>query len=201
MHCEQFNRRGTFVLAAACLFLASTAMASATTYDCNIPGKTLSIIVDPADPYRPRVVGNDNGVANPNDIKFVMEVTDGGFATPFAEFVFEGDSGGTLSYENMLYDCRVAQPSAAVNAAVATAGPLLETPGLSYGGKVRRGPGMQHAQVGSLAEGERIKIIRNTGVHFNGFDWFEVQRGDLIGYHWGGLICSNQPVPGVLQQC
>lgn len=202
MQSEQIKRRSILVLAAAGgLLLATATMASAATYDCNIPGKTLSIIIDPADPYRAPVVSNDNGVANPTDIKFVMEVTDGGFATPFAQFTFEGNSGGTLAYENMLYDCRVAQPSAGVTTAVATAGPLLEAPGQSYGGKVRSGPGMQHAQVGSLAEGDRIKIIRNTGVHFNGYDWFEVQQGDLVGYHWGGLMCSNQPVAGIFQQC
>lgn len=199
MHREQFNRRGTLVLVATGLLLATATMASAaTTYDCNIPGKTLSIIIDDADPYRPRVVSNDNGVANPDDVKFTMEVFDGGFSAPGAEFLFEGE-GGTLAYENMLYDCRI--QSAGTATPVANAGALLETPGLSYGGKVRSGPGMQHAQVGSLAEGDRIKIIRNAGVHFNGYDWFEVQQGDLVGYHWGGLMCSNQPVPGVLQQC
>ena len=158
MQSKQINRRGTLVLAAAGLFLASSTLASAATYDCNIPGKTLSMIIDPADPYRAPVVSYNNGVANPSDIQFVMEVTDGGFATPFAQFVFEGNSGGTLAYENMLYDCRVTQAPAAVTTAVATAGPLLETPGQSYGGKVRSGPGMQHAQVGSLAEALTLAV-------------------------------------------
>lgn len=198
MLCELLNRRGTGALLAAAVFLASATMASAAVYDCDLRGQTLSIIVDPADPYRAPVVGNQNGVADPSDVKFVMEPFDGGWSTPFADFIVDGDAG-TLSLEGMEYECRV--PLSGPVIPVNTAGALLETPGLSFGGKVRSGPGTQYQQVGSLSQGDRIKIIRSSGVHFDGYDWFEVQQGNLVGYHWGGLMCSNQPVAGILQQC
>lgn len=194
---EQMKRRGMLVLTAAGLFLTTATMASATVYDCHIPGRTLSIVIDPANPYQPVVVGNRDGVPDLDDVKFTMEVFDGGFSGPGAEFLYN-ERGGTLNYEGMEYDCL---EETVAPAPAPSAGTLLETPGLSYGGKVRSGPGTGYPQVGSLFEGDRIKIIRNTGVEFGGYDWFEVQQGDLIGYHWGGLMCSNQPVSGVLQQC
>ena len=197
MRGEWMRHSAVLALGTAGLFAATAITASATGYDCNIPGETLSIIIDPADPYRPMVVGNRSGVPDRSDVKFTMEVFDGGFSGPGAEFLYN-EQGGTFTYEGMEYDCRE-QPAAATPAA--TAGALLEAPGLSYGGKVRSGPGTKYPQVGSLFEGDRIKIVRNTGVHFNGYDWFEVQQGDLVGYHWGGLMCSNQPVAGVFQQC
>lgn len=79
----------------------------------------------------------------------------------------------------------------------------LTVPGLSLGGKLRSGPGTNHAQVGSLQEGIRITILRNTGVRFNGYDWFEIAAGNgQRGFQWGGIMCSNgQAIAGIFQQC
>jgi len=79
----------------------------------------------------------------------------------------------------------------------------LEAPGLSLGGKLRGGPGTNHADIGSLAEGTRITIVRNTGVRFNGHDWFEIAVGNgRRGFQWGGIMCSlDQAIAGIYQQC
>lgn len=79
---------------------------------------------------------------------------------------------------------------------------LGNAPGRSLGGKVRSGPGTNFAQVGSLHLGDRISIITNTGVHFDGYDWFEIHYGNRVGYQWGGIMCSNSTVvAGMYQQC
>lgn len=74
--------------------------------------------------------------------------------------------------------------------------------GESYGGKVRNGPGMQYQQVGSLREGDAIDILNGTGVFMNGYEWFRIRfRGGAIGYQWGGIMCSQNPNPGIFQTC
>ena len=79
----------------------------------------------------------------------------------------------------------------------------LRVLGLSLGGKLRGGPGINHAQVGSLPEGTRITILSNTGVRFDGYDWFEVAAGNgQRGFQWGGIMCSvGRAIAGIYQQC
>lgn len=92
----------------------------------------------------------------------------------------------------------VQNPQQAANAAQ-----QLNVQGQSLGGKLRGGPGTNYAQVGSLTEGTWVTILRNTGVRFDGYDWFEVatDRGQR-GFQWGGIMCSNgQQISGIYQQC
>lgn len=92
----------------------------------------------------------------------------------------------------------VQNPQQAANAAQ-----QLNVQGQSLGGKLRGGPGTNYAQVGSLTEGTWVTILRNTGVRFDGYDWFEVatDRGQR-GFQWGGIMCSNgQQISGIFQQC
>ena len=79
---------------------------------------------------------------------------------------------------------------------------VLNLPGRSLGGKMRAGPGMDFAQVGSLSENLPVTIRRNSGVAFNGYDWFEVKANGRIGYQWGGIMCSEgQQIAGIFEQC
>lgn len=75
--------------------------------------------------------------------------------------------------------------------------------GQSLGGKLRVGPGTQYARAGSLAEGTRITILRNTGVRIDGYDWFEIAtRNGTRGYQWGGIMCSNgNQIDGIYSVC
>ncbi|TYC52857.1 SH3 domain-containing protein [Rhodobacterales bacterium] len=77
------------------------------------------------------------------------------------------------------------------------------SPGLSLGGKLRSGPGTSFPQTGSLSEGSRLTILRNSGVSFNGYDWFEVTTaGGQRGFQWGGIMCSaGRQLPGIYQAC
>lgn len=73
----------------------------------------------------------------------------------------------------------------------------------SWGGIVRAGPGRQYAKVGSLAEGERITLIENTGIITNDYPWFRIRyRGNREGYQWGGIICGLEgPIDGAFETC
>ncbi|WP_424983863.1 MliC family protein [Maritalea sp. S77] len=74
--------------------------------------------------------------------------------------------------------------------------------GYSYGGKVRSGPSMNHKQVGSLFEGDRILILNGTGAMMNGYEWFKIRyRNGRVGYQWGGIMCSQNPYPTIFRVC
>ena len=47
--------------------------------------------------------------------------------------------------------------------------------GRSLGGIMRSAPSQQSSRVRSLAEGQRITILRNTGVVTDGYSWFQIR--------------------------
>ncbi|NDW03478.1 SH3 domain-containing protein [Jiella pacifica] len=74
--------------------------------------------------------------------------------------------------------------------------------GLSYGGILRAGPGMDYAKLGSLQPDDDINILEDTGVWFNDYKWFKVDSPIGVGYHWGGIFCTEGRAPeGVLSSC
>ncbi|MCF6369661.1 SH3 domain-containing protein [Rhizobium halophilum] len=60
--------------------------------------------------------------------------------------------------------------------------------GMSYGGVLRSGPGMEYRRVASLREGDQIEILEDTGVWFNDYKWYVVATPHGTGYHWGGIF-------------
>jgi hypothetical protein len=73
--------------------------------------------------------------------------------------------------------------------------------GRSLGGVMRTRPDMGSRKVASIAEGTRVEILRDAGVAMNGYQWFKVRAGDWNGYQWGGIMCSDAPLPGIFQVC
>ena len=73
----------------------------------------------------------------------------------------------------------------------------------SWGGVVRSGPGREFSRLGSLAEGERITIIKGTGIVDNDYEWFKIRyRGNREGYQWGGIVCGlDKPIDGAFETC
>lgn len=73
----------------------------------------------------------------------------------------------------------------------------------SWGGIVRSGPGMEHARLASLREGERVELLYNTGVVWDGYPWFLIRfRNGQLGFQWGGILCRLEvPVDGLYQTC
>lgn len=82
-------------------------------------------------------------------------------------------------------------------------GTPLNAQGQSLGGNLRSGPGTSYESTGSLQKGTPVTILANTGVTFNGYDWFEVDTNDgRSGFQWGGIMCSDDlQIPGIYQQC
>lgn len=35
----------------------------------------------------------------------------------------------------------------------------------------------------------------------DGYDWFKIEFHGRIGYQWGGIMCSDQAISGILEQC
>ncbi|MEP3048028.1 MAG: hypothetical protein ABJL55_21935 [Roseibium sp.] len=86
----------------------------------------------------------------------------------------------------------------------AMASPDIDFPqaGVSYGGKVRSGPGMQYRQTGSLRDGDDIRIISGTGIMMNGYEWFQIEyRNGRSGFQWGGIMCSQKPYVTIFKTC
>ena len=75
--------------------------------------------------------------------------------------------------------------------------------GFSYGGVLRMGPGMEFAKQASIAEGDQVEVLADTGVWMDGYKWFKVRTPQGVGYHWGGIFCiTGQQVPdGVYMNC
>ena len=79
----------------------------------------------------------------------------------------------------------------------------LNIVGQSLGGRLRAGPGTNYRKTGSIREGTWLTILSNTGVRFDGYDWFEVVLDNgLRGFQWGGIMCSNGPkIAGIFASC
>jgi hypothetical protein len=73
----------------------------------------------------------------------------------------------------------------------------------SWGGIVRNGPGMEHGRLASLREGERVELLYNTGIMWDGYPWFLIRfRNGQLGFQWGGILCRLElPVNGLYETC
>lgn len=80
---------------------------------------------------------------------------------------------------------------------------VINQPGRSLGGNLRAGPDTAQQSLGDVGENASLTIVANTGVDFDGYDWFRVQLGDgRSGYQWGGILCSEGThQAGVYQAC
>ncbi|OCW58595.1 hypothetical protein AWJ14_05475 [Hoeflea olei] len=81
-------------------------------------------------------------------------------------------------------------------------GAEINQAGRSLGGRLRSGPGTEYPAAGSLAEGTPVKVIRNAGMRFNGYDWFEVMQSGSTAFQWGGILCwDGVPIDGMFGDC
>ncbi|MEP1442218.1 MAG: SH3 domain-containing protein [Hyphomicrobiales bacterium] len=74
---------------------------------------------------------------------------------------------------------------------------------LSLGGSLRTGPGIQFQKIGSIYGRKRVRLLNNTGVQMNGYNWFEIVTPDgRRAFQWGGIMCSpRQYVQGIYERC
>ncbi len=73
----------------------------------------------------------------------------------------------------------------------------------SWGGKVRSGPGTQYSQIGSLRNGDPVRLLEDTRVMMNGYPWYRISYNNgRTGYQWGGILCGfGNPIGGVHRIC
>jgi hypothetical protein len=70
----------------------------------------------------------------------------------------------------------------------------------SLGGIVRALPAQSAARVASLAEGTPV-VIMARAEEMDGYSWFKIGFQGRVGYQWGGIMCSRNPLNGILKQC
>lgn len=76
----------------------------------------------------------------------------------------------------------------------------LPMAGMSLGGIMRGAPSMSSPKLASLTEKSGITLLERAGT-MDGYDWFKIEFHGRIGYQWGGIMCSDQAISGVLQKC
>jgi len=76
-------------------------------------------------------------------------------------------------------------------------------PGQSWGGILRTGPGMDYPKKASLHEGDKVRILEDTGIWFNGYKWYRISSPKGEGFKWGGILCTEGQAPpdGIYLQC
>ena len=72
--------------------------------------------------------------------------------------------------------------------------------GQSLGGIMRSQPSMTSARLAGLAPGAPVTLLGRAGT-MDDYDWFTIQHNGVTGYQWGGIMCSEQAIRGIFQQC
>lgn len=95
----------------------------------------------------------------------------------------------------------------------ASAQPVPQTPGtnagqgpeqlaLALGTIVRGGPDTSAGRIEKLPVNEPVTLMRETGVYFDGFQWFEIEYSEgQRGFAWGGTLCVDTEMSGILIDC
>jgi hypothetical protein len=146
-------------------------------------------------------VNGDNGVRmSPSRTEIDVEIPD--FGTVHCRYA---PAGSALAMQAMAENpCGPAERQLPetdrcvdINASPAEA--QLPMWGASLGGILRTGPGIIFSKIASLREGERVQIVHSTEEVMGGYDWFAVRYKGRDGYQWGGIMCSDDPLPAFLR--
>jgi hypothetical protein len=81
-----------------------------------------------------------------------------------------------------------------------TAAGRFPMPGASLGGIVRARPTQASSKIASLGPGDNVTILARDRA-WDGYDWFLIRFHGRTGYQWGGIMCSQNPIRGILEQC
>jgi hypothetical protein len=97
---------------------------------------------------------------------------------------------GLTACLSRIYARRIDEIGRTPDAVPTSQGQGFPAPGVSAGGIIRGGPGMDFNRVGSLGQGERITVLALTAApYMNGYGWFKIEWSGGTGYQWGGLLC------------
>ncbi len=64
-------------------------------------------------------------------------------------------------------------------------------PGITFGGNLRSGPGANFPLAGNTQERQRVSLLQDSGIYFNGYSFWLIQLPNgQQAYQWGGLLCA-----------
>ena len=65
------------------------------------------------------------------------------------------------------------------------------TPGKSWAGVLRAGPGMDYERVTSLTLNQPVTLVARTEIDKDGYAWYRIKlENGMTGYKWGGILCD-----------
>ena len=143
-------------------------------------------------------------VVSPRGTEQLSAESDGAWRDVTQELQFYADeTPPTMWMGPEQFSCKAIFPSSVDTRTYGGNETAVNAPGRSLGGRLRSGPGTDYGTAGSLAEGTPVTILSNTGVQFDGYDWFEVRgQSGFTAYQWGGIMCSeNRQIAGIYKQC
>jgi len=191
----------TPLLTAACFMLSAVpAPASETAhFNCGGNGLSISVTLEPE-------TGTAT-VVSPRGTEQLRAESDGVWRDATQELQFYAEeTPPTLWMGSEQISCNPVLAGATQTHASGAVGgneSMINAAGRSLGGRLRNGPGTNFGVTGSLAEGTPVTIVTNTGVQFDGYDWFEIRTGNGVSaYQWGGIMCSEaRQIAGIYEQC
>ncbi len=163
-------------------------------YDCSVDGGVQLMIETMPGSRRAEMRGDRDLVQlRPDQYGRYAGVTGDGDGISFDE------GRQVLQYSSEQWSCRPLMQQANDS----SVGAQINRNGFSFGGKLRSGPGTMFSQAASVREGSPITIVSNSGVDFEGYDWFEIKtENGQRGFQWGGLICARgERLRGTVQEC
>jgi hypothetical protein len=126
------------------------------------------------------------------------------FSNGAITFGAKGDEGFLELRDGTVFPC------SAVNASAQSVPQTPQTNGgqgaqelaLALGTIVRGGPDRTAARIEKLPDNEPVTLMRETGVYFDGFQWFEIEYSEgQRGFAWGGTLCVDTEMSGILIDC
>ena len=175
-----------------------------------IEGKTLRMRKDPRDPMH--FLWGDYGIkVAPNQAQITLEIPDWGTekctfgarpaAAPPQQPVATRDPCGPGYRQAPQTDrCDPIPGEGGKRAREAALAGDFPVEAQSLGGIVRASPAQSAARLASLAEGTPV-VIMARDQETDGYSWFKISFGGRIGYQWGGIMCSRNPLKGIFKQC
>lgn len=186
------------LLAATCFILSAAEAIASESRNFECGGPMISISLEP-ETGTARIV-------SPRGTEQLRAESDGVWRDATQELQFYADeTPPTLWMGSEQMSCAVVRAGKQTHASGAVGGneTMVDSAGRSLGGRLRDGPGTNFGAVGSLAEDTPVTIVTNTGVQFDGYDWFEIRTANgMTAYQWGGIMCSEgQQIAGIYEQC
>lgn len=111
------------------------------------------------------------------------------FSNGKVTFGAKGEEGFLEMSDGTLFPCKIAAAS-------------ILSPATALGTIVRAGPSVDSGRLDKLPEGEPVSLLEEAGNYMDGFQWFKISYSEgLEGYAWGGTMCVDTELPGILIGC